>query len=187
MRSDRLRCRRDQSAVLVIDVQERLHPVMEEGLRGQVEANLPRLLQAASALGVPVIATEQYPKGLGSTLGLVKEHLGLSAPIPKLSFDALGEPRIEQALLASERGSFVVCGMEAHICVFQTVRSLRERGHPVFVLADAVASRTRQNHEIGLSLAREAGALVTSIEALLFDWVEAGGSDDFKLVSRLVR
>lgn len=187
MRSDRLRCRREEAAVLVIDIQERLHPAMEEALRGQVEANVPRLLSAASAFGVPVLATEQYPKGLGPTLGLVQAGLGAVQPIAKLSFDALGEPSVERALLGSQRSSFVVVGMEAHICVFQTVRSLRDRGYAVFVVADAVASRTRQNHEIGLSLARETGALVTSTEALLFDWVGAGGSDDFKLVSRLVR
>ncbi|MFO0727021.1 MAG: isochorismatase family protein [Myxococcota bacterium] len=177
---------RSDALVLIIDVQEKLHPAIEPGLRAQLEANLPRVVEASTAFGVPILVTEQYPKGLGPTLPWLKDRLP-AAPLPKLSFDALADPAVEAAFLASGRRTVIVAGMETHICVFQTVRSLVNRGIKVLVLADAVGSRTRQNYEIGLGLAKDAGAVISSTEAVLFDWVGGGGTEDFKLVSRLVR
>ncbi len=174
--------------LLVVDVQERLHPAMDGELRGAVEANLGRWAEAARLLGLPVVVTEQYPKGLGPTMPWLSAALGPSATaLPKVSFDALGDPAVRAAIEATGRRSIVVAGMEAHICVFQTARAIEESGRRAFVLADAVASRSRANWEIGLELARRSGAVVTSTEAALFDLVGAAGSDTFKAISKLVR
>lgn len=174
--------------LLVVDVQERLHPVMHPELRAAVEANLGRWAEAARVLGLPVVVSEQYPKGLGPTATWLTQALGPTvAPIPKVSFDALGEPAIRAAVEVTGRRSVLVAGMEAHICVFQTVRAIEASGRRAFLLADAVASRTRENWQIGVELARAAGAVVTSTEAALFDMVGAAGTDTFRAISRLIR
>lgn len=173
--------------LLVIDVQEKLAPAMEPTLGARLLANLTRLGEARKALGFPAVLTEQYPEGLGRTRPEVTAAFPDLSPVPKLCFAATEEPAFEAALRAHAPSVVVLAGMETHICVFQTTRALRARGLEVQVLADAVASRTRENYEVGLELARGLGASITSTEALLFDLLGRAGSPEFKLVSRLVR
>lgn len=177
------------TVLVVVDVQERLASAMPADAMAQLVKNTDVLLQAAKALGVPVLATEQYKKGLGPTVSPLRERLAELgvAPLEKLHFDACGEPKFARALAETGARAAVVAGMESHVCVYQTARELVRLGHVVHVVADAVVSRREENRLAGLSLATRAGAVSTVTEAVVFDWLERAGTDVFKEVSRLVR
>jgi hypothetical protein len=147
------------------------------------------LLETARLLGISVLATEQYPKGLGATvspLGETLASLGVK-PIEKMTFDACGEPAMDEELAKLAPRSVVLVGIEAHVCVFQTARELANRGIDVRVASDAVASRNPAHCERGLALSERAGAAVMPTESIVFDWLRRAGSDEFKAISKLVR
>lgn len=177
------------SLLLVVDVQERLAAAMPgEALERLVE-NTSLLLEAAAVVGARILASEQYPKGLGPTLPAIAQILGrLGAPrLEKLEFDAASAPALSSEIGRIRPRSVVLVGMETHVCVFQTARELVRRGYVVHVVADAVASRTEDNRRAGLALAERAGAVATVAEAVAFDWVGRAGTDAFRAVSKLVR
>jgi len=175
--------------LLVVDVQERLAAAMPAPAMERLRKSTRLLIEVAAQLGVPVVATEQYPKGLGPTVPEIADALDrVKAPrIEKVDFDAASSRRVSSELGRLAPRAIVVVGMEAHVCVFQTARELVRRGFVVHVVADAVASRTEENRVAGLSLAERAGAIVTVAEAVAFDWVERAGTDAFRAVSKLVR
>ena len=177
------------SLLLVVDLQERLAAAMPRDSLERIVKNANLLLEAAAILKVPVVASEQYPKGLGPTLAPIRQRLSKvgAVPIDKLSFAASAEPRIAREIARISPRAIIVAGMEAHVCVFQTVRELARRGHVVHVVADAVASRTEENRRAGLALTSNAGATVTVAEAVVFDWLERAGTEAFRAVSKLVR
>jgi nicotinamidase-related amidase len=179
----------ESSLLLVVDVQERLLGAMSELAQTRLLKNIDILLEAAKLLGVRVIASEQYPKGLGPTVRPVLEKLqalGVS-PLAKLDFDALGDPSIARAVSQTHPRSVVVVGMETHVCVFQTARELARRGYATHVVGDAVASRTEDNREVGLRLSERAGATVTVTETVVFDWLKCAGTEAFKQLSKQIR
>ena len=184
----------DDTVVLLIDWQERLVAAMPTELEARRRRKAEVLVRSAAAARVPVIVTEQYPKGLGPTVPELKEAIaaveetGVSVPVvPKRDFAATDVPEVLEALEATGRRKVVVAGMEAHICVWQTVRALQTRGWSVHVPRDAVLSRHEDDHAAALALYTAAGAAVTSVEAVVFDWVRRAEGDVFKTVSRLVR
>jgi nicotinamidase-related amidase len=172
---------RDRAALVVVDVQEAFRPVVQ-GF-DQVVANTATLIQGAHTLGVPVLVTEQYPKGLGRTVDELAEHLDGAEPIEKVCFSAAAAEGFD----LGGREQAIVCGIETHVCVSQTAHDLLARGVEVHVPRDAVSSRTEQNREVGLHKMESAGAIVTSVETALFELVGAAGSDEFKQVQRLVK
>jgi nicotinamidase-related amidase len=178
-----------KTALIVIDLQEKLVPTMPtariDGALGATKV----LLEAAVTLGVPVIVTEQYPKGLGPTCAVIDETLQhvRHTRVAKTTFDACMEPSFADALMIADVESAVVVGIEAHICVLQTARSLLERGYATHVVADAVASRREENRAIGLDLARSAGAFVTATETVVYDWLGRAGTEAFKALAPLLR
>ncbi len=178
-----------QTLVLVVDVQVRLASAMPEAALAELIRNAGILLDAAKVLGVPVVASEQYPKGLGPTVPALKEKLDAIGvtPLPKLTFDACSDLAIARALDAVAPRSVIVVGMESHVCVMQTVRELVKRRFDTHVVADAVASRREENRQIGLELCVRAGATRTVTEAVVFDWLERAGSEAFKALSALVK
>ncbi|MBI1205653.1 MAG: isochorismatase family protein [Azospirillum sp.] len=175
----------DRSLLVIIDLQERLLPAIHD--RARVIANTRVLLQAAAALGVPVIATEQYPKGLGRTVAELLELLPAPPPIAKLHFACTGEPAFAAALAASGRDQIVLAGTEAHVCVLQTALGLRQLDRTCFVVADAVSSRTPDNAELGLKRMAANGVELVSTEMTLFEWMGRAGTPAFKAVSRLIK
>jgi nicotinamidase-related amidase len=186
---ERLRAR--SSVLVVVDAQERLARVMAPEAWERVEKNTLLLVEAARLLAVPVLWTEQYPRGLGPTVPKLAEALaalGASA-IEKNTFDACGEPGFLRALaeLGVERRAAVVVGIEAHVCVYQTARELVRRGYTVNVVADGVTSRAEENKRAGLALAERAGAVVTVAETVVFDWLERAGTPEFKALSAKMR
>ena len=173
---------RNDTTFLIIDIQERLARAMPQEQMDLVVANVRRLGAAAAELGIPVMATEQYPEGLGPTLLEVRQAVESWAPLEKLSFDCCGAEGFEVG-----SRNVVLAGMETHVCVYQTARSLVSRGHMVHVLSDAVVSRHPENREVGLELMRRAGAIISSTEAVLFDLLKGSDAPEFKAISKLVR
>jgi nicotinamidase-related amidase len=177
--------RADRSVLVVIDVQERLCPVMNDPRR--VLFNGARLLTAANRLSVPVICTEQYPKGLGPTMIDLRTLLPEGAVMEKTAFGAMAEAPFRQALADLDRSQIVLCGTEAHVCVLQTALGLREAGHAVFVVADACGSRRPESERAGLERMGAAGCGVVTTEMVLFEWLGDKTNPAFKEISALVK
>lgn len=175
--------------ILVVDVQEKLATAMPEAALATLVKNTRILLEAAKALGVRVVASEQYPKGLGPTVPAIGEQLGALGVVPmaKMTFDACSDLGIARAISEVEPRAVVVVGMESHVCVFQTTRELVKRGYATYVVGDAVTSRKEENRQLGLALCERAGAVVTGTETVAFDLLAQAGTDAFKAVSKLVR
>jgi len=173
------RLRPDDCALLVVDVQERLVPAVSRG--SALVNSVSFLARWARVAGVPVIATEQYPKGLGHTVQALADRLPEGTPIiEKTRFSACGVEGFEDAYDAARCDTWVVCGVESHVCVNQTVHDLLSRGASVHVTADAVSSRTPANRQAGLDKAARAGAHVTSAEMVLFEMLGQAGGPEFK-------
>lgn len=172
---------RERSALVIVDVQEAFRQAVE-GFEG-VTANVSVLARGAREVGVPVIVTEQYPRGLGETVPEVADALDGAPRIEKTVFSAA---RAEGFDLGG-RDQALVCGIEAHVCVSQTAHDLLERGVQVHVASDAVTSRTAENREIGLRKMAESGAILSSAETALFEWLERAGTPEFKAVQALVK
>jgi nicotinamidase-related amidase len=171
------------SALLVVDVQEKLVPAIADHAR--VVFNVGRLIDGARLLGLPVVATEQYPRGLGPTVPELAQRLG---PIPdKLTFSCCGCPEIFTSLRDQGIHKILVAGIEAHVCVQQTVLDLLGDGWRVYLAVDAVGSRTPLDRDTALRRMDSSGAVLTTTEAALFEWCEVAGTPEFKEVSRLVR
>ena len=175
----------EDSLCLVIDVQERLIPAVSRG--DVVAARILRLIYGLKILGVGFLISEQYPQGLGPTLPAVLERLPEILPWPKLSFSCCEEPHLLEALLASGRKNILVCGVEAHVCVQQTVTDLAALGFQPVVVADAVSSRDEADVRQSIDRMRREGAIVTGSESLLFELTRVAGTDKFKAISRLVK
>ena len=174
---------REDTGLLVVDVQERLIDLI---LGHQCLVwNVGRLVRGAQLLQVAVSATEQYPRGLGSTVSELAHLLG---PIPdKLTFSCGGCPELFEQW--TERGIYkiLVAGIESHICVQQTVLDLLANGFHVYLAVDAVGSRRQVDHDVALRRMDASGAILTSTEAALFEWCQVAGTDEFKQISGLVR
>jgi nicotinamidase-related amidase len=186
---DQLSSRR--AALLIVDIQERLAAAMPPDVREEVERNVVTLIVAARRFGMPIVVSEQYPKGLGRTtpnLAVAHEAGGSEVHrLEKLEFSVCDNASFATLRTSLRRDQWLVTGMEAHVCVLQSVRGLLGTGAEVHVLADAVASRTAENRRIGLHLAERSGAVVTSTETVVFELLQKAGTDDFKALSKLIK
>lgn len=185
MTMDRYILKKEQAALIVVDVQDRLAAVMSE--RQKVTANILHLIEAAKLLGLPVVLTEQYPKGLGPTVNEIKEALPASEPIEKLTFNCCGEPPFLTKVGALGKKKVILCGMETHVCVLQTCVGLLREGYDVHVVRDAVCSRTKDNYKTGIEFMRDAGAVITCTETVLFQLLEKAGTDEFKAIVKRIK
>jgi nicotinamidase-related amidase len=177
---------RYDSQLVLIDVQERLCSVMPEPALAGVLRNSSILLQAARLMDVPAIYTEQYPKGLGTTLPELAQWLEPASRVEKTCFSCCEESAFSDQLDDTRR-QLVLTGMEAHICVLQTALQLHEMGRQVFVVEDAVLSRNPANHANAMSRLSHAGVIVTNTESVVFEWLKVAEGDVFKQMARLIR
>lgn len=177
---------RNQTMLVVVDAQERMMPAIEDN--EAVADQIVRLVKACCVLEIPMLVTEQYSKGLGPTLPQIRTAMQeWYRPIEKMTFSAVGEMYFMGQLEASGRQHILVCGVEAHICVYQTARDLRSYGHEVEVVADAVGSRRNRNRDIALERLTRHGVELTTVEATLFDLMITAENSKFKEISALVK
>ena len=172
---------RDRAALVVVDVQEAFRPAVRDF--DSVAKGVAVLVQGARILGLPVVVTQQYPKGLGETVPEVAEHLDGIEPLDKVVFSAAAADGFD----LDGRDQALVCGIESHVCVSQTAHDLLDRGVEVQVARDAVTSRTDENRELGLHKMEGSGAVLTSVETALFELLGAAGTDEFKQVQGLIK
>ena len=182
------------SQLVVIDMQVRLADVMPTDAMQAVVKNCGVLLQVAKLLEVPVIITEQYPKGLGVTLPELSALSDGKKPIEKIAFSCVSEPRFK-AKLTSDKSQLILAGMEAHICILQTALGLlqvdgKQSNKPtrqVFVVEDAIISRNPNNKANAISRMRDAGCIIINTESIVFEWLGVAQGDVFKQISQLIR
>jgi len=182
-------CQSAFSQLLIIDAQERLAAAMPDDVRERTVANINRLIEAARLLELPIISTEQYPKGLGKTIPEIREHLPeRAAPTEKTCFSCCTASGFERALTEEpKRKQVVLLGMEAHICIVQTASGLQRWGYQVFVAADAICSRDPAKNDNALERMRHSGIHVTNTESVAFEWMGDSTHARFREVSRLFR
>ncbi|MCW3148581.1 hydrolase [Stutzerimonas stutzeri] len=176
-----MRIKATDSTLLIIDIQERLLPAILDSA-AMVE-HTAWLQQVAQRVGVPVLLTEQYSKGLGPTSAALRSAVPDNAILEKLHFSAAADGELFKRP-GGERRQFIVCGCESHVCVMQTVLDLLERDSEVFVVEEAVSSRRASDKTLALARMRQAGAQIVSREMVAFEWMERAGSELFKTISR---
>jgi nicotinamidase-related amidase len=186
-----LRLDRARAALLIVDFQERLAAAMAPGDVALCERNLVVLLAAARRLGLPVVVSEQYPRGLGPTLpGLRSAIEGTDLKterFEKVEFSCTDAPAFQEIYKRLGRDQWIVTGMETHICVYQTARGLVEWGARVHVPSDAVISRAPANLHVGIGLIERAGGVITSVETVVFDLLRRAATDEFRALSALLK
>lgn len=175
---------REESALIVIDIQERLVPAMSNSQK--VIQNTNTLLSVANKLEIPTIITEQYPKGLGKTISEIHYNVSKVSVCEKNTFSGCTD-EVMNILKQSGKKKIIITGMETHVCVFQTVRDLLASGYQVFVASDAVCSRTKENYLNALSQMVSMGAVVSNTETIFFDLLKVAGTSLFKELSKLVK
>jgi len=174
------------SQFVIVDVQSRLATVMPTDAMQALVKNCSILVQAAGLLGVAVIVTEQYPKGLGHTVPELSAFMPDIHPVEKTVFSCLAESRFKRQL-TRDHSQIILAGMETHICIVQTALDLMASGKQVFVVEDAVVSRDPANKLNALARMRDAGCVITNTESVVFEWLGAAEGDVFKTVSKLIR
>ena len=175
----------DRAIVLVVDLQAKLLPL----IRGQADvvARARQLLRGTHIFQLPVIITEQYPKGLGRTDRSVAEAASTAQFFEKAAFSVWADDTAREAMLRLDRPQVIVTGIETHVCVQQTALDLRSRDYDVFVCADAVGSRTQVDHEVGLARMRQAGVFVTTVESVLFELCQRCDTPSFKAMIEIIK
>ncbi len=176
---------KEKTALLVIDIQERILPVINDW--ETVVANTLKLINGFRVMNIPIYYTEQYPKGLGGTETRIKEALGDSKLFEKMTFSCFGAGNLFEELKSKKIEQVVVCGIESHVCVQQTVQDLLANGFQVDLASDAVSSRRKFDYESALNRMRNNGAEVTVTESILFELLNVCGTDAFKAISKLVK
>lgn len=178
----------EQESVLVLmDIQERLTAVMPDGVRERLIAQISILLNAAKALSVPVIVTEQYPKGLGPTELALTALLSEAVPvIEKTRFSSAKVDDFLTAITETKRTQIILTGMETHICILQSALDLQRQGFQVFVVEDAVSSRSTTNQANALHRMRQAGVIISNVESIVFEWMGDAKHPAFRSLSKLI-
>ena len=175
-----------QSQLVIIDMQVKLAPAMQADAMQAVTKNCAILLQAANLMQVPTLVTEQYPQGLGETLPELKQHFLNIKSTSKTVFSAYAEPAFRQHC-QQDKTQIVLTGMEAHICVLQTALDLLNAHKQVFVVEDAIISRSAANKANAIARLRDAGCVITNTESVLFEWLGNASHEAFKAISKLIK
>ncbi|OGO31525.1 MAG: hydrolase [Chloroflexi bacterium RBG_16_56_11] len=175
----------NKTVLILIDFQERLFPVMHD--KEKLLRNLLKLVRGARVLGIPIVLTEQYPRGLGITLPEVKNLLPDVKPIEKVCFSCCDEASFCQAVESLGRRQVLIAGIEAHICVYQTAMALSHSGYQVQVVGDCVSSRDPENKLVALFKMGAAGISPTTTEMALFELLKVASGDKFKQISNIVK
>jgi nicotinamidase-related amidase len=169
---------RNRSVLVLIDIQERLFPRVYE--HKSMLARVDLLLAAASLMNVPILLTEQYPKGLGNTIEQIRETIPEAQPLEKMDFSCVPAQGFMEQLFSLRRDQVLLVGIETHICVAQTALDLASKGENVFVVADATSSRRPLDAQIALQRLNQSGLILVTAEAVVFEWLRRAGTEEFK-------
>tara|TARA_B100001079_G_scaffold154736_1_gene132579 strand:- start:3184 stop:3726 length:543 start_codon:yes stop_codon:yes gene_type:complete len=180
-----MRLSTETSLLIVIDVQEKIFATMYEQKR--VKDNIIRMVEGAKTLKIPIIWTEQYSKGLGPTIPELRAALGGHTCYEKITFSCADDNQILKAVEKANPRDILLCGIEAHVCVYQTAADLIDRGNRVHLVSDAVMSRHKSNHEIALQRMEQIGVNITSVEMALFEFQGAAKGETFKPIAALIK
>jgi nicotinamidase-related amidase len=180
-----MRIKRENTIAVVIDIQEKLFPFIYE--KDILTDRVARLIKGLKALGIEIIVTEQYTKGLGGTIKPVQESLGDYKHLEKMSFSCCGLSDFDSKLSTSGKMYIIICGIESHVCVLQTVLDLIEKGYTPVLVEDCVSSRNPNDKKIAVERMRAEGAIITTYESILFELLEVSGTEEFKAISKIVK
>lgn len=172
-------------ALIIIDIQERLAAVMKQ--KEPVINNSLHLVEISKLLGIPIVVTEQYPKGLGQTIEEIRKALPVYQPLEKLTFSCCEEPAFLNEIKKLSKKTLILAGMETHVCVLQTCTGLLKEGFHVHLVKDAVCSRAKENWKTGIEFMRDAGAVITCTETVLFQLLKIAGTEEFKAISKRIK
>jgi nicotinamidase-related amidase len=180
-----MKIKKDNSVAIFIDFQERLFPAMAN--QEELLSNTKRMVLGMQELSVPLIATQQYTKGLGATLTELSDLIPDFTYVEKTVFSCYDEPAFVELLEAKEAKNVIICGIEAHVCVLQTAVDLKAAGYNPVVVFDCISSRSIQNRDLALERFRFEGIMVTSSESILFELTQSAKASEFKAISKLVK
>lgn len=180
-----MRIKRELSLGLIIDIQEKLFPHMDH-----YESLLKRcaiLIEGLKVLDIPLVLTEQYPRGLGSTVPEISVLYDQKPVIEKIAFSCCDEPALMQHSFMQSRNTVIICGIEAHVCVLQTVIDLVAAGYQAVVVEDCISSRKPEDKRVAVERMRAEGAVISTSESILFELARVAGTEEFKAISRLIK
>lgn len=179
------RLKKHDIVLVVVDIQEKLASVMNH--RTMVVRNTIILLKAAEILKLPILLTEQYPKGLGKTVQEIRDVIPNTTAIEKMSFSCCGEPKFFESLKLAAKRQVILCGMEMHVCILQTALDLLSQGYEVFVPENAVCSQNEEDRKAAFDRINQAGITPTSVESAIFELVGTAGTEEFKAILKVVK
>lgn len=171
---------RSRSVLVIIDIQEKLYPHVHDHESMLIRIDL--LMSAARLMAIPVIVTEQYPKGLGPTIPDLRQLMPETPPLAKMDFSCVPVPGFMEQLESFKRNQVILAGIEAHVCVAQTALDLAHRGEKVIVVADGVSSRRALDVEIALRRLEHSGITLVTAESIVFEWLRRAGTEEFKVL-----
>jgi hypothetical protein len=180
-----MRIKKENTIGVVIDIQSRLYPFIKDN--EIITRNNSILLQGLKILKVPIVVTQQYTQGLGETIPEISEVLGEYKHIEKTAFSCCDEPRFNEDLALASKMYVIITGIEAHVCVLQTVNDLIGQGYIPVVVEDCVGSRKPNDKNMAIERMRQAGAIITTYESILFELLKYSGTDQFREISKLVK
>jgi isochorismate hydrolase len=178
---------REEAVLIIVDVQDLLMKKMDQKVGENVIRNIRALIAFAKKMTIPILMTEQYPKGLGKTVPEIKMELGSILPIEKVSFSCCGAETFNGQLKRLARKQAILTGIETHVCVLQTANDLIQSGYKVHVVADAICSRRKLDWEIGLRWMEKRGAMISTTEIIAFQLLKEAGTEEFKELSKLLK
>jgi isochorismate hydrolase len=181
------RIEREEAVLVVVDVQDVLMKKMNQEVGKNVIRNIQTLLAFVKKMAIPILITEQYPKGLGKTIPEIKMELGSILPIEKVSFSCCGVETFNDKLNQLGRKQIILTGIETHVCVLQTADDLIQKGYEVHAVADAICSRSKLDWEIGLKWMEKRGAMISTTEIIAFQLLKEAGTEEFRGLSKLLK
>jgi nicotinamidase-related amidase len=176
---------KNDTALVIIDIQERLAAIMKQ--REAVVNNSLHLIEIAKIMNIPIVITEQYPKGLGRTVKEIVNAVPDYKPLEKLTFSCCDELTFLKEIKALDKKTLIIAGMETHVCVLQTCIGLVRDGYNVHIVRDAICSRTKENWKTAIEFMRDAGAIITCTETVLFQLLKVAGTEEFKAISKRIK
>jgi len=176
---------KDETVLVIVDIQERLAAVMDK--KEAVVENCLHLIELSSLLKMPVIVNEQYPRGLGPTVSEIRDAVKPYAPLEKVTFSCCSGPSFMEQMSGMGKKQVLLTGMETHVCVLQTCIGLIEAGYTVHVVSDAICSRKKEDFITAIEFMRDAGAVITCTEIVLFQLLQKAGTEEFRIISKRIK